>query len=185
MKVCALFGGPHKKGNTAKLLEAFLDGLRGNGHLVQRIDLVELTIQPCKGCMACKKPTADGCIQKDDMHGVLDSVQEADLLIFASPMYWWNLAGPLKNAIDRFFSLPFNATAEKSVFSGKKLLLVMTSGQPSERDGREGLELIMQRMCSFTGMEWLGTITAGTNNKPISEQSDVLKAARLRGSSLA
>ncbi len=184
MKICALFGGPHKKGNTATLLEEVLDGAREAGHETLRIDLAGMDIRPCKGCMACKKPKAAGCVQKDAMPEVLDTVRAADVLIFATPMYLWNLAGPLKNTVDRFFALPFNAAAEESAFAGKKAMLVMTSGQPSDRDGREGLEMIFKKMCTFTGMQWMGTVTAGTNDIPLSQQPEALRTARDAGAGL-
>lgn len=183
MKICAIFGGPHKKGNTAALLENVLEGARSAGHETQRIDVAGMDIRPCKGCLACKTK-GKGCVQKDDMVGVLEAVRAADILILASPMYWWNLAGPLKNTVDRFFSLPFYAAKETSAFAGKKLMLVMTSGQPTASDGREGLEFILKKMCDFTGMEWLGTITAGTNDIPLAEQADVLKSAYDAGAAL-
>ena len=184
MNICALFGGPHKKGNTATLLENVLEGARSAGHETRRIDVVGMDIRPCKGCLGCKKPKAEGCVQRDDMRQVLDAVKSADALILASPMYWWNLAGPLKNVVDRFFSLPFNAKVEQSAFAGKKLMLVMTSGQPAVSDGREGLERILAKMCEFTGMTWLGTVTTGTGGTPLAEQPDALKAARDAGAAL-
>ena len=150
MNICALFGGPHKKGNTATLLENVLEGARAAGHETRRIDVAGMDIRPCKGCLACKTKQ-QGCVQKDDMAGVLEAVRAADILILASPMYWWNLAGPLKNTVDRFFSLPFYAAKETSAFAGKKLMLVMTSGQPAASDGREGLELILKKNVRLYG----------------------------------
>ena len=184
MKVCALFGGPHKTGNTATLLEEVLKGARSAGHATQRLDVADLDIRPCRGCMACKGPEANGCIQKDDMARVHAAVGEADVLILASPMYWWNLTGPLKNTVDRFFALPFATGGGQGAFAGKKLLLVMTSGQPAASDGREGLELVCKSMCAFTGMDWLGTVTTGTNAAPAAEQPEALRAAREAGAAL-
>ena len=184
MQICVLFGGPHKHGNTAKLLAKVLDGAKSQGHSVELFHLVDMDIRPCKGCMACKKPKANGCVQKDDMGKIYEALRQCDLLILASPMYWWNLAGPLKDAVDRFFALPFAAGREQSIFAGKKLMLVMTSGQAAEHDGREGLELILQKMCQFTGMTWLGTVTAGTNDKSLDEQPQVLEKAYAIGAGL-
>ena len=175
----------HKNGNTAFLLEKVLEGARSCGHTTNRLNLVELDIRPCKGCLGCKQAKSNGCVQKDDMEVIYAALRSADVLVLASPMYWWNLAAPLKNTIDRFFALPFYAAKEESAFAGKKCLLVMTSGQPSESDGREGLELILQKMCSFTGMTWLGTVTAGTNAVPVQKQPDVLQRAFTVGASLA
>ena len=60
----------------------------------------------------------------------------------------------------------------------------MTSGQPASSDGREGLEHILASMCAFTGMTWLGTVTAGTGETPLVGQADALKAAYDAGSDL-
>ena len=87
MNICALFGGPHKKGNTATLLEKVLEGARSAGHETFRFDVADMTIHPCKGCMSCKKPKAEGCVQRDDMGQIADAVKAADVLILASPMY--------------------------------------------------------------------------------------------------
>ncbi len=184
MNVCALLGGPHKKGNTATLLEKVLDGARSVGHTTVRFTVDEMDIRPCKGCMGCKSPKAKGCVQKDDMGQIYEALQSADVLILASPMYWFNMAAPLKSVVDRFFALPFNAGIESSAFAGKRLLFVMTSGQPAEHDGREGLELILKKMCSFTGMTWLGMVTTGTGQTPLSEQPETLSAAFNAGAAL-
>ena len=182
MRICVLFGGFHKKGNTATLLGHFLDGAKASGHSVERFDVAFMQIKPCLGCMHCKQKQ-DGCAQKDDMELIYEALQRCDCLVLASPMYWWNITGPLKNVVDRFFALPFNAQIQ-SVFAEKKFLLIMTSGQPKERDGREGVELVFKNMCSFTGMEWIGSFSTGTNEKPVHEQKDVCKQIYDLGASL-
>lgn len=183
MKICVLFGGQHKKGNTAALLGQFLEGATAKGHAVRRFDVAFMDIRPCLGCMGCKKK-GNGCVQKDDMNAIYDAIKESDMIVLSSPMYWWNLSGPLKNVVDRFFALPFNTQIESSAFAGKKLMLIMTSGQPRERDGSEGLQAILEKMCSFTGMEWAGILSTGTGTRAIAEQNDVLKDAYERGLAL-
>ena len=118
------------------------------------------------------------------VHKVYEALNRADVLILASPMYWWNLAAPLKAVVDRFFALPFYASKEASAFAGKKLVLVMTTGQPSEHDGHEGLEMILQRMCTFTGMNYGGSVRAGTNATPVAQQQDLCEKAYAFGRSL-
>ena len=184
MRICALFGGPHKYGNTAKVLEQVLAGAKVAHHTTVRINLIDLNIGYCRGCFYCKQPQSLGCVQHDDMELVLAEIRASDVLILASPMYFWNVAAPLKVAIDRLFALPFDATRGQTGLLGKKMLLVMTSGQPKERDGREGLELLLQRMCAFTGMTWLGSLTTGTNDQPVAAQETFLQSAYALGASL-
>lgn len=182
MNICAFMGSPHAKGNTATLLEQVLAGARSAGHATERVDLYPLTIGPCLGCMGCKAPSSKGCVQHDDMQALYPKVQQADIMIWATPMYWWNVSGPLKNCIDRLFALPFDA-AHKAL-KGKRLLLVMTSGQQPETDGRDGLELMLKHTCDFTEMTYAGVVTAGSGTTPVADQPDVLAAAFARGANL-
>lgn len=107
MKICILSGSPHKHGNTMQLVERYLAGAKTSGHEVTFFDTVRMDIHPCMGCMACKK-NHDGCIRHDAMDEIYAAVKAADVLVFATPMYWWNVSGPLKTAMDRLFALPFN-----------------------------------------------------------------------------
>ncbi len=176
MRICALFGSPHKKGNTAALLDRYSEGARAAGHEVEIFDVPRMDIGPCMGCMACKKKGA--CVQHDDMEKVYKSVKGADILVFASPMYWWNVTGPLKTAIDRLFALPFNIRQGGDALLGKGLQLIMTSGQPASSGLQSVLEHLGRNMCEFTGMRWLGIIAAGaTGEHPAVGQNEALDEA--------
>ena len=177
MKLFAAMGSPHLKGNTATLLEQVLAGARSVGHETFRADVYPAQLKPCLGCLACKKPGAT-CVQRDEMHTLYPQVIAADVLLWASPMYWWNVTGPLKNFIDRLFALPAGS------LTGKRLLLVMTTEATPEEDGRQGLELLLKEMCAYTGMIYEGTMTASSGDKPVREQPDVLDAAFARGACL-
>ncbi len=102
IKVIGINGSPRKYGNTAKLLELALGGARKEGAQTVRYDLYEMDIKPCMGCLsdeqlACKPP----CVFEDDMTRIYDDILEADCLIISTPIYWFNVSGPLKNFIDR------------------------------------------------------------------------------------
>ena len=177
MKIHAAMGSPHPKGHTAALLEHVLAGARSAGHETVRSELYPLNIKPCLGCLACKKPAAV-CVQNDEMQHLLPLVLDADVLVWATPMYWWNVTGPLKNFIDRLFALPADS------LRGKRLLLVMTTEAAPEEDGRQGLELLLQEICSYTGMVYEGVQTASSGQQAVKEQSQVLEAAFARGAAL-
>lgn len=116
-----------------------------------------MDIHPCMGCMACKKKS-DGCIQHDDMEEIYPAVRDADVLVFATPMYWWNVSGPLKTAIDRLFALPFNIRRGGFALKGKRLRMLLTSGLPASPELESELENLGRKMCDFTGMEWFGIL---------------------------
>lgn len=184
MKICVLSGSPHRHGNTMKLVERFVEGAMQSGHTAEIFDVTRMDIHPCMGCMACKKRD-DGCIQHDDMEKIHESVKASDILVFATPMYWWNFSGPLKTAIDRLFALPFNIRMGGHALEGKRLRIIVTSGQESSRKLESVLENIGLNMCEYTGMKWLGIISAGnTGDKSESEWAEALEKAREAGISL-
>lgn len=184
MNICVLFGSPHKKGNTAALVDKYLSA-QSDSSVLKRFDVVKMEIHPCMGCMACKK-TGKGCIQRDDMDEIYPAITEADVIVFASPMYWWNVSGSLKNVIDRIFALPFNRKTGLSVLEGKKLQMIITSGQPESEWLRSELESMGKKMCDFTGMQWLGIVAAGnTGEISVDKQPEALKKAFMAGSTLA
>lgn len=177
MKLCILSGSPHRHGNTRTLVDSYTEGARSVGHEAEVFDVVRMDIHPCMGCMACKKK-AGGCIQRDDMDKIYTVVKEASVLVFATPMYWWNMSGPLKTAIDRLFALPFNIRMDGHCLEGKKLRILVTSGQPAAPELQSELESLGQKMCNFTGMHWLGILSGGdTAAIPICEQPEVLENA--------
>lgn len=185
MKLCILSGSPHRHGNTQKLVDSYRDGALAAGHEVVVFDVVRMDIHPCMGCMACKK-MAGGCIQRDDMDKIYTAVKEASVLVFATPMYWWNMSGPLKTAIDRLFALPFNIRMGGHCLEGKKLQILVTSGQPASPGLQSELESLGRKMCDFTGMHWLGVLSGGnTGATSLDEQPAVLESAFGAGRALA
>jgi len=102
MKVLAINASPHRgKGNTALILNPFLDGMREKGAAVEVLYTKTMDIKPCLGCLKCWTKTPGTCIQKDDMEPVLPKIKAADVLVFATPLYWDGVSGPMKMFMDR------------------------------------------------------------------------------------
>jgi len=100
MKVLAINCSPKMdKGITALILNPFLDGMREAGADVELVHTKKLDIGPCLGRLECFVRGA--CIQKDDMQTLLPKLQDADVWVFATPVYWGGVAGGMKNLIDR------------------------------------------------------------------------------------
>ena len=99
MKVLGILGSPRKGGNTELLLEEALKGAEAEGAEVERLRLTDYNIIPCKECLACYK---DGnCIILDDMAKIYPKLLEADIILLASPIFFYGVTAWAKALIDR------------------------------------------------------------------------------------
>lgn len=104
-KIMILNGSPRKNGNTVGLIEAFTRGAADAGNEVVQFDLQQMNIHPCLGCFGGGKNPESPCVQKDDMDKIYPFYKEADVVVLASPLYYWNISGQLKCAFDRLFAV--------------------------------------------------------------------------------
>lgn len=115
MNIVVLSGSPRKGANTDTMVEAFAETAREVGHTVEVIRVAGKKIAGCLGCQYCF--THEGtCVQKDDMANVIESLKGADMVVFASPIYWFDITAQEKAAIDRLYAFgatgfPFTKTA--------------------------------------------------------------------------
>ncbi len=98
-KVLILSGSPRKGGNSDTLCNRFAQGAIEAGHEVEKIRVAELDIGYCRACYACKN--TGKCVINDDMAVVLQKMIDADVLVLASPVYFYSIAAQLKAVIDR------------------------------------------------------------------------------------
>ncbi len=98
-KVLILSGSPRKGGNSDLLCDEFARGASEAGHNVEKIRVAEKNIACCRGCYACKNTGV--CAIKDDMADVLQKMIDADVLVLASPVYFYSIDAQLKAVIDR------------------------------------------------------------------------------------
>lgn len=100
MKIIILQGSPNKNGSTSILAEEFSRGAEEAGHTVVRFDLTDLDIRPCTGCVACGYEGP--CVQHDDNQKIRSEILSADMVVFATPLYYYGMSAQLKTVIDRF-----------------------------------------------------------------------------------
>ena len=101
--VLILSSSPRKGGNSDLLCDQFMLGVKEAGHPAEKLFLRDLKINYCTGCGTCfegKKP----CPQKDDMAGVLEKMIAADVIVMATPVYFYTMCGQMKTLIDRVCS---------------------------------------------------------------------------------
>ena len=103
--IVVLNGSPRSKGNTSALVREFTRGAEEAGHTVTEFFLDGMDIHGCKGCFGGHSGRACPCVQKDDMNQIYPAVKESAVVVLASPLYYWNLSGQLRTAMDRLFAL--------------------------------------------------------------------------------
>ncbi len=157
-KILILNGSPRARGNTVMLCEAFAEGARSAGHSVTRIDLRRLTINGCLGCVKGGGDPACPCVQKDGMAEVYPPYKEADIVVLASPMYYWAFSGQLKTAFDRLFAV----AEENPGFANPKkdCVLLMAAEGDSPENWKPVLDYYKALM-GFLGWKDLGHVLAG------------------------
>ena len=121
MKILVLNGSPRPQGNTAAMVEAFTKGARESGHEVTVINVCQKEIRGCLACEYCHTKGDGRCIQQDDMQEVYPLLDEAEMIVLASPIYYHGFTGQLQCAINRIYALD----KPKHL---KKAALIMSSG---------------------------------------------------------
>ena len=104
-KIIILNGSPRPKGNTVGLIKAFTEGTEKAGHTVTTFLVDRMHIKSCKGCYGGGKNPDSPCVQKDDMEKIYPVFEQADIVVFATPMYYWGMTGQLKTVLDRLFAV--------------------------------------------------------------------------------
>lgn len=152
MKILVLTGSPRKKSNSTILADEFIRGAAENGHDIFRFDAAHSDVHPCIGCNSCKK---DGpCIFKDDFQKVREHILPAQLVVFASPLYWFGFSAQLKTVIDRFYSL------DKKLHAPKEAMLLFTHLNTAEEPNIP-LAMTYKAMLTYLGWTDRGILQAG------------------------
>jgi len=126
MKVLALNGSPHMDdGNTAMILNPFLEGMKEAGANIELFHTRKLNIGPCNGDLSCWFKNPGKCGQDDDMQMLLPKFKEADVIVWASPVYYAGITGPLKNLMDR--QLPLHVEHMEGELGSKRQKIVLVS----------------------------------------------------------
>ena len=121
--ILVMVGSPRVNGNTDQLADAFIKGLLTNGNSVTKIHLAQVKLNPCYGCEQCYR-NGIPCVQRDDMNDILAEVGKADLIVYASPVYFSNVSAQMKMFIDRFYCIYHR----DHCFPPKEAMLLMTAG---------------------------------------------------------
>lgn len=167
MKVLAINSSPNMgKGNTALVLNPFLEGMREAGAEIELFYTKKLDIKPCQGEFNCWAKTPGKCFQQDDAAMLLPKLAAADIVVLASPLYVDGVSGPMKNLMDRMLPLaePFVELRDghcrhpaREGDAGGKLVLVSNCGF-WEMDNFDALLAHMEAISKNFGSEFAGAL---------------------------
>lgn len=127
-KVLIISSSPRKNGNSEMLCDEMAKGAREAGHQVEKLRLAELNIDYCSACYACK--TLKHCVKQDDAAMVLDKMGEADVIVLATPVYFYSMCAQMKTLIDRTLS-----KGQTNDLANKEFYLIATAA-----DSRQEIE---------------------------------------------
>ncbi|MBQ4061239.1 MAG: flavodoxin family protein [Christensenellaceae bacterium] len=132
-KVLVISASPRKGGNSDRLCDEFVRGSKEAGHDVKKVFISDLKINYCTGCGACN--TTHKCVIKDDTQKVLDDMLKADVIVLATPVYFYSMDAQLKTLIDR--TVPVYEQ-----ISGKDFYFILTAADTDENMMKRTVEAL-------------------------------------------
>lgn len=182
-KILVILTGGRPKGNTYQLAEAFCQGALKAGNEVEMISLLHYHVNGCLGCNACRFGKA--CVQKDDFEIVASKMEWADMLVFASPLYFWTISARMKALIERFYCLARKdddpPLGRYEAYPAKNCALLMTSADHYFWTFEQAVAYYRFTLVNYIGMHDCGMVLAGgcgeTDGKPDIGSTDYLKKA--------
>lgn len=141
MKIVIL-NGSARKGNTYACINAFANGAK-SGNEIEIINTDSVNVSPCKGCGTCG--CTKGCVANDDSNAVVDKIVAADMIVFASPIYWWGITAQLKTVIDKCY-------CKGAYLKNKKVGLILCAGAPTDDVEYELIKKQFDEMSEY--LEW-------------------------------
>ena len=168
MQATTLLGSAKKKGNTATVLGWVEEELKSLGHDVERIYLNNKSIRGCLGCAKCREnPNEIACVQKDDAIAIMGQMISSDVVLFATPIYFWGFSAQIKALIDRGYSLVTNyhKPGHTSLMRGKRIGLLVT-GADAYEDNAEGMFTAFDRIVGFLLARKSGELYVGGCSVP-------------------
>lgn len=178
-KIVVLTASPRKNGNSNTLAMAFIEEARKKGHKVTRFDTAITNITTCRACDACFAK-AKPCAIDDHFNCIAEAIDDADILVFASPVYWYTFPAGMKLVIDKFYSFMVGGKD----FSGKECILIACCGDEDE-EAFKGMAFAYEKSMSLLKCRDIGRILiAGVQDEGDIEKTDGEKRVRELAASL-
>ena len=152
MKIVVLTGSPRANGNSACLAEQFIKGAQEKGHEIYRFDCAFKHIETCRACNRCGMNGT--CIFDDDFLELRPKLIEADMVVFASPMYYFGVSAQMKRVIDRFYAINGQIKGAR-----KKAAFLMTYADTTAREA-EPMLVHYRTLMDYLGWTSVGEVVA-------------------------
>ncbi len=177
MKIVAIVGSPRPRGNTNYLVDQALAEVEKLDIETEKIDLTRYVVNPCQGHDNCATQTE--CLQKDDAPWILEKFRQADGVILATPVYYYNMTAQMKAFVDRNYFLYKHNIGIEAKIGG---LIIVAGGE-----GIEHTDRALRRFLAFyIGNDRIITVT-GLANQPgeIKNNASAIEEARKLGRLMA
>ena len=166
MTILVINGSPRPNGNTVAMVEAFAEGASENGHNITVVSVCQKKIAGCLACEYCHTKGNSRCIQKDDMQEVYPVLEESEMIVLASPVYYHGFTGQLQCAINRIYALD----KPKKL---KKAALILSSGSDDVYGG--AIYEYKNSFLDYLKLEDMGIFTAFGKQNKSEEKMDELR----------
>jgi multimeric flavodoxin WrbA len=151
MRVLGIVGSPRIGGNTDVLVDEILAGAEESGATIEKVILNKLEIKPCQACNSCYK--TGKCVQEDDMIPLFDKMEQSDVLVLGTPVYWWGPTAQFKTFFDRWY----NPKHQK--LKGKRVIITIPLAGGSETYARHTLCMIEDSL-NYIGLKIIEKVLA-------------------------
>ena len=148
--VLIISSSPRKGGNSDTLCNAFGRGAEEAGNQVEKIRLAQLNIEYCSACYACKQ--TGRCVKQDDMAQLLEKMRAADVIVLATPVYFYTMCAQMKTMIDRFCA--FNSSIQRKHMKSA----LLTAAWNSDDWTFEALETHYKTLVRYLNLQDMGTV---------------------------
>lgn len=152
--VTLLLGSPRREANTETLAKTFLEPFGNAGAIINTFRLSEMKLAGCTDCRMCWK-SGKACVIDDDMDGIHSAIEASDLIVFATPLYWYSWSAQIKPVWDRL--VPYNAADAPKTLKGKQAVLI-SAGADTATDIFDGLTASFRKSCGLLGLEIAGEL---------------------------
>jgi len=159
MNILILQGSPRANGNTAWMAEEYKKAAEAAGHNVTLVNVAKKKIAGCLACEYCHTKGNGACVQKDDMQELYPLLAEAEVLVLASPIYYFTLSAQIQAPIQRFYAMMKPANV-------KKTALLLSSHSPNVYDAAIAEYKLIAGFC---GYEDTGVVTANVDEQKTEE----------------
>lgn len=159
-KILILNGSPRLNGNTHELISSFEKGALESNNEVITFDVARMNIHGCLGCCRGGKDISSPCVQKDDMEKIYPYYRNADIVVLASPMYYWSISGQLKCVFDRLFAV---AECDPNYANPIKEAILLMASEGDDEDNFKPVKDYYHALLKHLNWTDKGIVYAGGN----------------------